>query len=775
MIIKKFIIGLFVLVLAGIVTEPVHALTIAEIQAQIAGLQTQIAALQAQLGQHGTSTGTSTPSGQAFITLTTQKSDEVWPRATRPRVSWATSLTAKTVDMYLVSRDSDKSYSLVKNLPIKKHTYLVRYERLNNIPLGKYKVKIVYTSGGTTLSDTSVGTIEITPHLPPTIQVTSPLEGVTWDNGKQRITWAANFAARQNRKSGKWGNIKFVPWYGIGPDLKSIALARFSGQDRDILTKLSKQDLESLANLSDEQLEQLSLGTINIPNLSIPGLSEISKLSQDALEHLEDLDLLGVGSFTRDALLKPIEMLQDIDPVFDAVMDSIGDLFGGGEEPRYVKMVAHAIPVGQGIASTTKYKLGQTYVEKSKMAVNFKKLPPGQYKVRLTAQVAGDKVVAESGVFTLVQKTGSTTPSSTGSTTPSSNKSITVTNPSATSVWSAGSIRSVRWMSRGVPIYANVTVSLENPSIGFVKTYTATTNVGERSITIPSTLPSGQDEGYVIKVKARVNGVDVVGISAPFVIGITSPAQVVVPPTVPGLPESPTVNLKANGADALSVAPNTNIALTWVSTHVASCASTGGSGSWPNSSRATSNFVGVTATSPASGSVIYTITCKSSNGQTATDSVVVTIDAAAAPSGSGPTITVVRPNGSETLRSGQYYTVNWKKERFVVAGKVDIWLIDAGSNQGRLIASRTDNDGGFYWRVAPLTDLYDQNTNALITPSGRYLIRIECSDAACASDTSDASFSISTAVSTLSSEEQAASVLGAISEILSDLQESISN
>ncbi len=110
-------------------------------------------------------------------------------------------------------------------------------------------------------------------------------------------------------------------------------------------------------------------------------------------------------------------------------------------------------------------------------------------------------------------------------------------------------------------------------------------------------------------------------------------------------------------------------------------------------------------------------------------------------------ITVLSPNGGENYREGDAVSIKWSD---VPSNKrLNVWLLDAPTRLGRKLFDGARSDLPFSWSVSSLSsqDLYNPKTGFYQTPSGTYVIFIECVDAGCVSDASDAPFTISSVAS----------------------------
>ena len=110
-------------------------------------------------------------------------------------------------------------------------------------------------------------------------------------------------------------------------------------------------------------------------------------------------------------------------------------------------------------------------------------------------------------------------------------------------------------------------------------------------------------------------------------------------------------------------------------------------------------------------------------------------------------ITVLSPNGGETLKDGQTYQVRWNSRNVSSSSYVDIWLLDNPTRLGSAVLYRVPNTGSANWVVAPLSTLTDKDGRS-ISPSGRYVMFVNCSDNSCTVDDSDSSFTIAPSTNT---------------------------
>jgi len=136
---------------------------------------------------------------------------------------------------------------------------------------------------------------------------------------------------------------------------------------------------------------------------------------------------------------------------------------------------------------------------------------------------------------------------------------------------------------------------------------------------------------------------------------------------------------------------------------------------------------------------------------------VVTVPTATVPgpvdvSQNQPSVTVLSPNGGENLQSGSSYYITWAPNNLPPDAFVNIWLLDSPTRLGNMILAKVPNTGSANWVASPLNVLTDQKTLQPATPSGKYVIFIECADRNCTVDDSNNSFIIT--VSSVKVEEQ---------------------
>lgn len=107
----------------------------------------------------------------------------------------------------------------------------------------------------------------------------------------------------------------------------------------------------------------------------------------------------------------------------------------------------------------------------------------------------------------------------------------------------------------------------------------------------------------------------------------------------------PTVDLKANNRDSITITAGDTINLTWTSTNAVNCDGT----PWTNSTATNNTSPGVDVTPP--GTITYTITCTGPTGLSNSDSVTVTVNP--------PVPVVTLSPASATVTQGTGYDLTW--------------------------------------------------------------------------------------------------------------------
>jgi hypothetical protein len=373
------------------------------------------------------------------INLVSQKKDESWQQSTWHRISWSGVGVASSTKVQIIMKGLETTNNkeiVVINSTFGKKSALVPQNKLNKLTLGKYRVVLKYNFGrgaSNIKTEDSAGIVTITKAPNPLIAITAPLQGTSWTNGKQRITWLANVVRIQinDKNANAYAGIRVVPTYGIDISGKNLDLSRFSEADRKVIMNMKPKDLMAVIKLSDDMKEKISPG-YNDPALKNslgPAFDEIQKLTADGMEQLKNVDFIAKDEFTREGILKPYEDLRDYintDPLAKTIKDNdplfkmgLGDLFGDEdtEVPEKLPILIEAIPVTgttvSGPILGVPIKLAKSYLEKGKHIVNLKKLKPGSYKIKITTKLptkvvdkylGGQQLTATSPVFNVTTK-----------------------------------------------------------------------------------------------------------------------------------------------------------------------------------------------------------------------------------------------------------------------------------------------------------------------------------------------------------------------------------
>lgn len=152
----------------------------------------------------------------------------------------------------------------------------------------------------------------------------------------------------------------------------------------------------------------------------------------------------------------------------------------------------------------------------------------------------------------------------------------------------------------------------------------------------------------------------------------------IAPGSVPTTTPSTTVDLKVNGFDGpITVMPGATANLNWTSTNASSCVASNnvGDNNWSGSK----SISGSQNVVPVSESTTYALSCSALGGISISDSVKVIVASGA------PSITVISPNGGETIQLGKNYTVKWKSLNLPLGGSIHIDL--ASTNSKTLISN----------------------------------------------------------------------------------------
>ena len=249
----------------------------------------------------------------------------------------------------------------------------------------------------------SSSTVQVTPHGPPLITITSPTSTTQWKQGSsQRVTWTANFVKGKSKGDTTYPDIRVVPVYGIDPNQNDLTMRKLSAQDRGIIASLSQDDLLGLSKLEPDELAELSPDNVmGLSGISETGRRALSNMSIPGFQVLQEIDVLGIGDFTTGLVLKPLEFFLQNDPIaqVDPVAKAIFGTIFGDDKPKAVKATLYLVP-----ESGEPIKLKNTYVEKAKSLISLNKATPGTYKIRLEAKLKNTTITADSASFTVIAK-----------------------------------------------------------------------------------------------------------------------------------------------------------------------------------------------------------------------------------------------------------------------------------------------------------------------------------------------------------------------------------
>jgi len=301
--------------------------------------------------------------------------------------------------------------------------------------------------------------------------------------------------------------------------------------------------------------------------------------------------------------------------------------------------------------------------------------------------------------------------------------SITVTVPNGGEIWQQGTLQTIQWTYTGDP---GATVLIEAVRGATVTPITLSTSigtvgVGSYSWTIPTTLPAGND--YLIRVTSTSNPVYTDTSNAPFTISPVPSITVAVPNggeiwqegtlqtiqwTYVGDPGATVLIEAVRGATVTPITLSASIGTAGT-----------GSYSWM-----------IPTTLPTGNDYLIRITSTSNPIYTDTSDAPFTLSAPV------PSITVAVPNGGEIWQQGTLQTIQWT------------YIGDPGATV-RIEAIK----GATVQVVTPSTSIGTGGTGSYslmipyTTPVGSdYLIRVTSTSNPAYTDTSDAPFTISSAI-----------------------------
>ncbi len=91
-----------------------------------------------------------------------------------------------------------------------------------------------------------------------------------------------------------------------------------------------------------------------------------------------------------------------------------------------------------------------------------------------------------------------------------------------------------------------------------------------------------------------------------------------------------------------------------------------------------------------------------------------------------PTITVLSPNGGETLTEGSQYTIRWNTSGLPSSQNMSIVLNAGSGGTGKSIVNNIPNTGSYTWIVKSYPAFYDSESSSWITPNSKYNIYVTC-------------------------------------------------
>ncbi len=370
------------------------------------------------------STSVSTKPGTTVIAtsskfyITSPSQAPLWKKGSRQVVGWYADSSFKgEVKAYLiptsyieaVGKTNYKRYTVMSPVDVKKGSAPINNGKLDKVPYGRYYLMIEIGK----IYSLSKYTVEVDKHDDPSIVITSPVTGDTWDKGTtQRVTWTANFVKEGSTKDDPtYKDIRFVPRYGIDYAQNDISVRNISTDDKKIIINLSETDKAVLATMSPNQLDAVDPTNVSqLPGISDPGKIALSKLSPEGYSALKSVDFLNMKEMSDNFVLKSVGDLTGTSDAITtvtavatmnpAVMILKGagianDLFGD-DKPETVKATLYIVD-----ENGTETKLKSTYIEAAKSKISLKNVKPGKYKIKIVAKLKSTTVEATSGQFTV--------------------------------------------------------------------------------------------------------------------------------------------------------------------------------------------------------------------------------------------------------------------------------------------------------------------------------------------------------------------------------------
>ena len=284
---------------------------------------------------------------------------------------------------------------------------------------------------------------------------------------------------------------------------------------------------------------------------------------------------------------------------------------------------------------------------------------------------------------------------------------LTVTSPNGGERWEAGSTEDITWSSTGYIDNVNIEFSADG-GVSWEAIAAPTTNDGLHQWTVP--------EGLSANCLIRIGDID--GTPADVTDGVFS------------IVEASSVTLTSpNGGESLEVGASHNI--TWNTTGMIASIkieySIDNGSTWKDIAISTANNGSFKWNVPDNPSDNCLVRISDNDGEGNASDVSDAVFSIV-PS-SNPTITVISPNGGESLNVGETHKITWRSTGTVGNVKIE-YSPDKGSTWRQIVVS-TPNDGGFSWQVPA-------------QPSETCLVRISETDGEPA-DISDAVFTVAAA------------------------------
>ena len=313
----------------------------------------------------------------------------------------------------------------------------------------------------------------------------------------------------------------------------------------------------------------------------------------------------------------------------------------------------------------------------------------------------------------------------------STQPSITVTYPNGGETFIAGEPLRATWRSQNLASdgYHNVTVGIESASKGGITyKYEVDPNSGSYTLIIPASVQQGNDYKVVVSgAYARDTSDSTFTIAPSQTVTVQPPAS-----------SAASVYLGGSANPTVSYGSSFNFII--VPTNAGNC-SVSGPGSWlvrnPDSG-------GTWNTGPLSSSVTYTVSCAATGfASPASPTATKTVTVSPSTTPTTPSITVIAPNGGETLVAESTYRIRWSSSG--VSGAVEIDDVSS-SNVGveGFVATVSAGQGYYDWTVP--------------NNPGTWRIRIVDPNNLSAQDQSNSAFTITAPITPPSTQPSTASV-----------------